>query len=69
MTASDFAAWVAAMRATRGWRQKDCAAALHVQPRQIIRWRENGAPGYIALACAAITAELPAWAPTPGGHL
>jgi hypothetical protein len=61
MTASDFSAWVAAMKATRGWKQKDCAVALGVQPRQIGRWRDSGAPAYVALACAAIAADLAAW--------
>jgi hypothetical protein len=61
MTSADFAAWIAAMKATRGWLQKDCAAALGVQPRQIGRWRDAGAPAYVALACAAIGADLPPW--------
>jgi transcriptional regulator with XRE-family HTH domain len=62
MTPFDFAAWVAAMRTTRGWKQKDCALALGVQPRQIGRWKMGGAPPYIGLACAAIVAGLTAWA-------
>jgi transcriptional regulator with XRE-family HTH domain len=62
VTPSDFSAWVAAMKAARGWKQKDCAAALGVQPRQIGRWRESGAPPYVALACAAIATGLPRWA-------
>jgi hypothetical protein len=65
MTPSDFAAWVVAMKAARGWKQKDCAAALGVQPRQIGRWRESGAQAYVALACAAIAADLAAWGPSP----
>lgn len=62
MTASDFAAWLASMKASRGWHKKDCAEALGVWPKQVTRWRENGAPAYVALACAAISAGLPKWA-------
>jgi ribosome-binding protein aMBF1 (putative translation factor) len=65
MTPADFADWIAAMRATRGWLQKDCALALGVQPRQIGRWRDSGAPPYVALACAAIAAGLPTRHPNP----
>lgn len=61
MTPTDFAAWIAAMRAARGWTQKACATALGVQPRQIGRWRDGGAPAYVGLACAAIVAGLPGW--------
>ena len=59
MTPADFAAWIAAMRATRGWLQKDCAAALGVQSRQICRWKESGTRLYVALACAAIRDNIP----------
>lgn len=61
MTASNFAAWVAAMKTTRGWRKQDCAEALGVWPKQVTRWLETGAPSYVALACAAIAADLSAW--------
>lgn len=58
MTASEFAAWLAAMKANREWLQKDCAEALGVQPRQIGRWKEAGAPRYVGLACSAIIQGL-----------
>lgn len=61
MTAADFSAWVALMKATRGWSKTRCASELDCGINQIARWSRTGAPGYIALACSAICQGFPPW--------
>jgi hypothetical protein len=61
VTAEDFTAWVAFMKATRRWSGAECARALGCGENQIRIWKANGAPGYIGLACAALAFGLPAW--------
>lgn len=61
MTAEDFAAWVAFMKATRNWSAARCSRELGCGINQIKRWADNGSPLYIGLACAAISYGLPAW--------
>lgn len=61
MAAPDFAAWVALMKATRGWSARRCARELACGVNQIAIWSETGAPLYIGLACAALAYGLPAW--------
>jgi hypothetical protein len=63
MTPSDFAAWVAHMKATQRWSGARCARELGCGVNQIKRWSATGAPAYIGLACAALTFGLPAWRP------
>lgn len=60
MTSDDFAAWVALMK-ERGLSEWDLVGALGTGKNQIKRWRERGAPQYVALACAALAYGLPAW--------
>jgi len=54
MTGADFAAWVAAMKATRKWTKTRCAKELGCGINQIAVWSAQGAPTYIGLACAAL---------------
>jgi hypothetical protein len=61
MTAPDFSAWVAHMKATRNWKARECAKQLNCGVNQIARWSRKGAPGYIGLACAALAYGLPPW--------
>ena len=61
MTATDFAAWVAHMKETRGWSERECARRLGCGVNQIARWRSYDAPAYIGLACAAVVANLQPW--------
>lgn len=63
MTAEQFAGWVEHMRATRGWTQRRCAEALGVHDVQIGRWLRHMPKSDVrlALACAAVAADLPAW--------
>jgi len=61
MTPAAFAAWLAFMRSTRKWSGAKCAVALGVHGNQIKRWRDNGAPPYVGLACSAIAQGLPPW--------
>jgi hypothetical protein len=61
VTPSDFTAWVAHMKATRNWSARECARQLDCGVNQIARWSANGAPGYIGLACAALSFGLPPW--------
>lgn len=61
MAPSDFSAWVAHMKATQRWSKAACARQLGCGINQINIWSENGAPPYIALACAALSFGLPPW--------
>jgi len=61
MDASTFSAWVAYMKATRGWSDKDCTERLGCGINQVARWRRTGAPHYIGLACASLALDIPAW--------
>ena len=63
MNATDFAAWVAGMKATRGWSGLECARQLGCGENQIRIWKATGAPLYIALACAALSHPLAPWRP------
>ncbi len=60
MTPTDFTAWVALMK-SRGLSERDLVRALGTGNNQIKRWRDHGAPVYIALAAAALAFGLPAW--------
>lgn len=61
MDAEDFAAWVAHMKTSRKWSARRCSRELGCGVNQIAIWSENGAPPYIALACAALAYGLPPW--------
>jgi hypothetical protein len=61
MIAADFASWVQHMKASRKWSARRCARELGCGINQISIWSANGAPPYIALACAALSYGLPAW--------
>ncbi|HYA71780.1 MAG TPA: hypothetical protein VEF36_01350 [Roseiarcus sp.] len=61
MTAEDFAAWVAMMKATRNWSASQCARELGCGVNQVAIWSKRDAPRYIGLACAALAYGLPAW--------
>jgi hypothetical protein len=63
MTARQFAAWLDAMREVNHWSERRCAKELGVGVNQPTRWKRNGAPKYIGLACAAVAVQLPPWAP------
>jgi hypothetical protein len=66
MTAAAFAAWVAHMKATRGWTAAECCKRLGSGNNQVRRWKISGAPFYIALACAALSQELGPWVESTG---
>lgn len=57
MTPADLSAWIAHM----GWSDRKCARELGCSQNSIKAWRRNGAPRYIALACAALAFGLPEW--------
>ena len=61
MTPTDFSAWVAHMKASRGWSARRCSRELGCGINQISIWSDKGAPPYIALACAALSFGLPPW--------
>ena len=61
MAPTDFALWVAHMKATRKWSARRCARELDCGVNQIAIWSKTGAPNYIGLACAALAFGLPAW--------
>ena len=59
MTASDFLEWLDALWLS----DKDAAQRLFVSVDEITRFKYEGASKAIALACGAISAGVPAWAP------
>ena len=57
MTGEDFTAWMEHV----GMNKIKAAAALGLGRNTVARYMIEGAPEYIALACAAIAFGLPAW--------
>ncbi len=57
MSADDFLAWLD----ERGISGREAARQLGVSNDTITRYKRNGAPLHIALACAAICQGLPPW--------
>jgi hypothetical protein len=57
MPASDFNAWAEHMAVS----EREIARRLGCSRTSIRKWREAGAPPYIALACAALAFGLPPW--------
>jgi len=57
MTADDFNAWIAHM----GWNDSKVAAMLNLSRNTVVKYKAEGAPGYIGYACAALAFGLPAW--------
>jgi hypothetical protein len=58
MTADDFNAWLAHMKLN----DAQATRALGLGSRNtLVKYKAEGAPGYIALACAALAYGLPAW--------
>lgn len=61
MTPEDFTAWVASMKDTSGWSERECTRQLGCGINQITRWKASGAPLYIGLACAALSIGIKDW--------
>jgi hypothetical protein len=60
MSAEDFNAWLAAMRLN----DSKATLALGLGSRHtLIRYKAEGAPLYIGLACAALARGMPIWSP------
>lgn len=60
MTAADFTAWLAFMKMKKlAMNDAEAASRLGVHPNTLGRWKRDGAPAHIALACAAIYDGLP----------
>lgn len=59
MTAYDFIEWLDVMWLS----DSDAAKRLFVSVEEITRFKYEGASQAIALACGAIAAGVPAWAP------
>ena len=57
MTGKQFAAWCDHM----GLRDSDAARQLGTAPSTIARYRKDGGPALLGLACAAISAGLSSW--------
>ena len=58
MTAKDFCAWLEHM----GYNDAAATRALGLGSRNtLVKYKAEGAPAYIALACAALAFGLPAW--------
>ena len=59
MTPEAFTRWLADMQASGKARNKsDCARALGVLPKHLHRYEANGGDTRLALACAALLADL-----------
>lgn len=61
MKGEDFLAWME----SRGLNDSSAARTLGISRTTVIKYREEGAPPLVALACAAISAGLGPWEP-PG---
>jgi hypothetical protein len=57
MTPNEFKAWLAAMKISGA----DAARLLDVTPNTITRYRRQGAPRSVGLACAALYHRLGEW--------
>ena len=58
MTPADLTRWLADMKATHNFTRLECARQLGIFPSQFSRWKQKGAPVYVALACAALLEGL-----------
>lgn len=57
MTAEDFAAWIGHMKMS----ERKVAEALQLSRTTVAKYRQEGAPVHIGLACAALAFGLPEW--------
>lgn len=57
MAAEDFGAWIDHM----GWSDSEVARQLDLSRNSVAKYRKEGAPANIALACAALAFGLPGW--------
>lgn len=57
ITAAAFEAWVARM----GWSGREAARRLGVSKDSVVRYRREGAPRTVGLACAALAVGLDVW--------
>lgn len=57
MDAKDFAAWIDHMNIS----DAEAARRLDIARNSVAKYRREGAPGYIGLACAALAFGLPTW--------
>lgn len=57
MEAKDFNAWIVHM----GWSDSEVARRLGLSRNSVAKYRTEGAPEHIGLACAALAFGLPAW--------
>lgn len=57
MPAAVFEGWLDAM----GWSGLEAARRLGASKNSVLRWRREGAPMTVALACAALAAGLGPW--------
>lgn len=62
MKSKDFRAWIVRM----GYNDSEAARKLGLGSRNTItKYKDEGAPEYIGLACAALAYGLPAWEKPP----
>ncbi|WP_432284137.1 hypothetical protein SLT36_20315 [Aminobacter sp. BA135] len=57
MDATDFVAWIDHM----GWSDSEVARRLNLARNTVAKYKSEGAPSSIGLACAALAFGLPAW--------
>lgn len=57
MDAKDFVAWIEHM----GWTDSEVSRRLDLARNTVVKYKAEGAPASIGLACAALAFGLPAW--------
>ncbi len=61
MTGPDFTSWMSHL----GLNNLEAAERLDIGRNTVTRYKRDGAPGHIGLACSAIAMNLPEWRDTP----
>jgi hypothetical protein len=62
---AEFASFLTYAKDRFGWSEAEVARQLGASHNAPKRWREKGAPKYVALACAALVNGLYPWPPRP----
>ena len=57
MLAKDFSAWLDHM----GFNDSEAARRLEISRNTLVKYKVEGGPAWLGLACAAIAFGLPAW--------
>lgn len=64
ISAQEFRDWMTRM----GFSGREAARRLGTADNTVIKYRNKGAPLYIALACAALASDIPPWRKETNGN-